>query len=636
MKGLYRYIGAYNFDNLMKADNLKTLIRSGVGAIHTAIRYSFGPNHQRILPKDLTYDSLIEGQPYTPITQELEEEIDKFTRTCRENNVISILYICIHTVPTGLLTKYPQCIDWLVKDENGNVLPQSMYHLNKHFRRTRRQGCINNPGWINHLKEEIKYVLNLGFEGIFYDNPVWIRCYCKYCQEKFKKYIKRKTGKEYSIPQKSNWKSKIWHEYTFFLCESLRETIKELSSYAKSINPQVLVTMNTSPSTVHPPSTRIIPSYYVNDSVDWIFYEGLPLSRKKEKKIIWNIEDYSYAQAEAGEKIVTSVNYGERGDYQEHFNLLKLGMAEALSYRISFINPGSTKVKDFRKIKKIKDYFNFTKKYEDYFYNSVPYARIGVFFSYETLFWHLAPLQVKESIDFSVSRSRDNGYPAYKNLCNFLAYSHLPYITLINLNKANIHTLFLPDATNLTENEIKRINELVKKGMGLVATGETSLYDKNLKRKTYALSEVLGIKYPTEEIVKNNYGKGRVIFIPQDLEKWLKLENNREEMLSCIKWVSRGPSLIKKVKAPENLLITLLKYKEKILLNMVNYNVTENGEVEPCRDVEILLGKKIGKINFLTPDRVDKKIEIERREKEVRINVPLTYIYNLLVLELEE
>ena len=90
----------------------------------------------------------------------------KFTRTCRENNVISILYICIHTVPTGLLTKYPQCIDWLVKDENGNVLPQSMYHLNKHFRRTRREYWIVYPD-----KEKIEvYLLERGnykFKGTF-------------------------------------------------------------------------------------------------------------------------------------------------------------------------------------------------------------------------------------------------------------------------------------------------------------------------------------------------------------------------------------------------------------------------------------------------------------------------------------
>jgi len=635
MKRLYRYIGAYNFDDLMKGDNLETLIKSGVGAIHTTIRYSFGPNHQRILPKDLTYDSLTEGQPYTPITQELEEKIRKFTKTCRENNVISILYICIHTVPTGLLKKYPQCIDWLVKDENGSPLPQTMYHLNKHFRRTRRQGCINNPGWINHLKEELKYVLNLGFEGIFYDNPVWIRCYCKYCQEKFRKYIKEKIGKEYPIPLKSDWESEIWHWYTFFLCDSLRETIRELSAYAKSINPRVLITMNTSPPTVHPPSTRIIPSFYVNDAVDWIFYEGLPLSRKEEKKIIWNIEDYSYAQAEAGKKIATSVNYGRRGDHQEHFNLLKLGMAEALSYRISFINPGSCKVENFREIREIKDYFNFIKKYEDYYYNSVPYADIGIFFSYETLFWHLAPLQVKESIDFSVSRSRDNGYPGYKSLCNFFSHAHLPYITLINMDKANISTLILPDVTNLTGDEIKKIKELVKEGMGLVASRETSLYNKNLKRKIYALSEVFGIEYPKDEVIKNNYGKGRVVIIPQDLEKWLKLNNNRKQMLSYIKWVTQSPSLIKKAKAPENLLITLLKYNKKILLNMVNYNVAEDGKVEPCRDVEILLNEKINKVNLLTPDEIDKKIKIEKSEKETKINIPLTYIYNLLAFGLE-
>lgn len=633
MKRLYRYIAAYNFNDLMEDDNLKILIKSGGGAIHTTIRYPVGPNHQRILPKDLTYPSLTKGQPYTPITWELEKEIQKFTKTCRENSVIPILYICIHTIPTGLLQQYPKCIDWLVKDENGNPLPQTMYHLNNHFRHTRRQGCINNPGWINHLKEELKYVLNLGFEGIFYDNPVWIRCYCKYCQEKFRKYIKGKIGKEYPVPQKSNWKSEIWHWYTFFLCDSLQKAIKKLSCHAKSINPRVFITMNTSPPTVHPPSTRILPSYYVNDSVDWIFYEGLPLSRKEKGKIIWNIEDYSYAQAEAGKKIVTSVNYGRRGDYQEHFNLLKLGMAEAISYRISFINPGSCKIEKFREIKEIKNYFNFIKKYENYYYNSVPYADIGIFFSYETLFWRLAPSQVKESVDFSVSRGRDNGYPAYKNICNFLTHSHFPYITLINLDKANIHTLILPDVTNLTENEIKRIKELVKEGMGLVASRETSLYNKNLRRKTYALSEIFGIEYPKDEVVKNNYGKGRVILIPQNLEEWLKPDNNHKQMFSSLKWVNQSTFLIKKVEAPKSLLITLLKYKEKILLNMVNYNVTEDGKVEPCRDVEILLNKKMDKINLLTPDQVDKKIEIERGAKEVKINIPLTYIYNLLVLE---
>src|SRR5206468_10149735 len=78
---------------------------------------------------------------------------------------------------------------------------------------------------------------------------------------------------------------------------------------------------------------------------------------------------------------------------------------------------------------------------------------------------------------------------------------HLP-LTLVNdwdltaAELARYAVLVLPNAAALSEAQVAAVREYVRKGGGLVATGETSLCDElGRPRRDFALADLFGVSY---------------------------------------------------------------------------------------------------------------------------------------------
>jgi len=89
-------------------------------------------------------------------------------------------------------------IDWMQRTPDGGL--QRFYKYSGPFYppyepNQRDAACRNNPCWVQWEDKVAEWAAKVGCDGVFVDNAASQRCYCKYCQEAFKKYIAKKYSK---------------------------------------------------------------------------------------------------------------------------------------------------------------------------------------------------------------------------------------------------------------------------------------------------------------------------------------------------------------------------------------------------------------------------------------------------------
>lgn len=133
--------------------------------------------------------------------------------------------------------------DWLQQDIHGNSLP-SWYGGEYN------PACMNNPDWRAYQRFMVKTSLELGLDGIFFDNPTVHPdgCYCRFCMEKFSKYLERNGEKieDTSIPALRKLAQYKSVEFKKFRATIARDFLEEMRNVAKQINPSAVITANNS------------------------------------------------------------------------------------------------------------------------------------------------------------------------------------------------------------------------------------------------------------------------------------------------------------------------------------------------------------------------------------------------------
>lgn len=126
--------------------------------------------------------------------------------------------------------------NWVQRNPEGAPQHYQPSHIPQH----RYCNCINSP-WRNYLLEIVKKEAKIGVDGILFDNPGYYEfcgpsCFCKYCQDKFKK----EKGK--NIYEVSREEQKFWtqSQIGLFLKETY-ETFKRISP-----DKEIVITSNYS------------------------------------------------------------------------------------------------------------------------------------------------------------------------------------------------------------------------------------------------------------------------------------------------------------------------------------------------------------------------------------------------------
>jgi len=256
--------------------------------------------------------------------------------------------------------------DWVQRTPEGKPQHFQPPHIPKH----RYCNCINSP-WRNYLLKITEKAAQLGADGILFDNPGYYEffgpsCFCKYCQEKFR----REKGRDiYKVSKKEQ---RLWAH------NQMGVFLKDAYCVFQMVNPykEIVVTANYSGS-----KFQNMKSLAQGENV--LFHEVFSLTRKELLLAIRN--DRKVGDNKPLWIIKTGLVREKEGYSVDNVSEYELFIAEAVAYgarpvlwsappsmnpkKPGFTFPSLYEIPEFSEM--VSTYYSFIKKYENYLYSDI-------------------------------------------------------------------------------------------------------------------------------------------------------------------------------------------------------------------------------------------------------------------------
>jgi hypothetical protein len=267
----------------------------------------------------------------------------------------------------------------------------------------------------------------------------------------------------------------------------------------------------------------------------------------------------------------------------------------------------------------------------------------------------------------TMANNNDHPYVSTFLFEQSLIQAKIPFDIIFDDNLKDLSkykALVLADQECLSDDKLDLIRNFVSEGGGLVATEQTSLKTEwGQRKRDFGPKDLLDVKAPElEELiyfeyaetdtkitspVKNQFGSGRVMYIPEIIpsiqkpsgdamtSKYWKLPKNNVELIQAVKWAA-GDNLSVDVTAPPFVAIELTASEkgDKMMLHLVNYNALQN---ESVKDIKVILkvpqGKRVHDLHLLSPDmNINKTLPFNEKDGRVTFTVPDLEVYDLVVV----
>ena len=125
----------------------------------------------------------------------------------------------------------------------------------------RYMACWQHPDWRDHLKQMVWGVVSAGADGVFLDNPwygtqprqfggVWLGgagCYCERCRAAYRDTTGLELPTELNPAGDENSRT-----YLRWRADQVTQTVAMLADYARSLNPQIVISMNDFDAVMRP------------------------------------------------------------------------------------------------------------------------------------------------------------------------------------------------------------------------------------------------------------------------------------------------------------------------------------------------------------------------------------------------
>ena len=144
---------------------------------------------------------------------------------------------------------------------------------------------------------------------------------------------------------------------------------------------------------------------------------------------------------------------------------------------------------DQRWLKPVEEIFTWCHGAERYLRNERPLARVGLVYSQQTA-WFYGGDRVRERVE-------DPALGWYQALVEARIPFEMVHDRLLDAEHlAPLKTLILPNIAALSDRQCPQLRDFVRRGGGLVATSETSLYDEwGTARRDFGLADLFGVSF---------------------------------------------------------------------------------------------------------------------------------------------
>jgi hypothetical protein len=348
----------------------------------------------------------------------------------------------------------------------------------------RYRTCVNGPYYNEHIPAILTEIATLYKPEGFTDNSwaglgINTPCYCENCKKSFRD----KTGKE--IPKK-NWDDKVfrdWVEWNYKRRSDIWDLFTRTSKAAGG--PNCTWSGMTSGSVISSGDFRDLKE--LCDRADIIMLDHQ--SRSDTAGFQQNSEAGKYIHGLLGwDKIAAEsmAIYGPR--------LASKAAPESQMWMFEGIAGGiapwwhtvSGYHEDRRRYETVPPVYLWHKANEEYLFNRTPVATVGVVWSQANSNW------------FGRDDTNTKVELPWRGIMNALVRARIPFIPVnadhIDREAKQLSSLILPNFGAMTDAQVASVKHFVEGGGGLLATGESSLYDNyGDRRPDYALGDLFGV-----------------------------------------------------------------------------------------------------------------------------------------------
>ncbi len=403
----------------------------------------------------------------------------ELTRIAHEDGLVVFGRVDSGKVDEDFYRAHP---DWFAINAEGKPY---MYH-DKYF-----VTCINGPYYSQHIpailteiatKYQPEGITDNNWEGLGRNKP----CYCENCKKSFR----AKTGKE--IPMGKNWDDSVYLEWIEWNYARRLEQWDFNNRITKAAGGPNCTWSGMISSSISGQTRGFMDLKEICSRADIIMLDAQ--SRSHLGGFQQNSDTGKRIHGLVGwDKIIAESMALYHHGSPHHFRLASTTNPEAEMWMLEGmaggIAPWWHKVggyhEDSRIYKAVAPIYRWHKANEEFLFNRNPIATVGVVWSEDNTNFY-----GRDEANLLVDLPT-------RGISQALVRARIPYLPVnadhIDRDAEQFSSLVLPNIGVMTDDQVASIKRFVNRGGGLIATGESSLYNKfGDRRSDYALGDLFG------------------------------------------------------------------------------------------------------------------------------------------------
>jgi hypothetical protein len=353
--------------------------------------------------------------------------------------------------------------------------------------------CVNSPYYNEHIPAILTEVSNLYHPEGFTDNS-WSGlgrdsiCYCENCKKSFRD----KTGKE--IPLAKNWDDQVYREWIRWNYNRRLEIWDLNNRTTISAGGPNCIWSGMNGSSISGQSKSFRDYKEICKRADIIMLDSQ--ARNDSDGFQQNADSGKLIHGLLGWDKLVPESMAQYQMGRPTFRLASKPVAEARMWMLEGIAGGiqpwwhfiGASHEDRRMYHTAGPVFGWHKTNEEFLINRNPVATVGVVWSQQNMDFY-----GRDETELMVELP-------YRGITQALIRARIPYMPVhadhIDREALNLSILVLPNLGLMTDAQIASVKRFVEGGGGLLATGESSLYDQwGVRRPDYALGNLFGAHF---------------------------------------------------------------------------------------------------------------------------------------------